>query len=284
MVRPLVRLAAMFVATCSLAAAIEPAHACVILPVMRAGEPTPEELRAEERQRERIAQARRKQFRAGVHSGKIDSANGLAELLIPNVREWFADRSDCGPGGDGDGPTMPRADMIAAAFVGSELDGLDKKQLDRVVPAVFVRTALDDYNLACNVEFRARFADQLRRTLRRRERDAALLKLSNDGDFRIGYYRFTDVQRMRRPELQPPRFRPERGGKLLRDPSHPVTRTVDAFWSEAEPQLQNISLVCPTAHRELLVAREAALQKLRQRRNYPELRKLADEGRRLRGP
>lgn len=179
-------------------------------------------------------------------------------MLIPNVREWYADRSDCGPGGDGDGPPMSRVAMIESAFAGTELEGLGEELLDRSV--LFMRTALDTYNHDCNAEFRARFATRLRASVRRRERDDALLRLSGSGERRAGYYRFADAAR-----ATPPRADRSTGAaaEILADPTHPVSRTLRAFWAEAVPTLRTPQLVCPAAFLTLTVARDLELTRLR---------------------
>jgi hypothetical protein len=203
-------------------------------------------------------------LREGLRSGTIDSAADLSELLIPNVREWYADRSDCGPGGDGDGPPMPRAAMIASAFAGSALDGLDEQSLSEVAPPAFVRTSLYAYNHDCNTEFRAQFTSRLRTTVPRQQRDDALMRLNMIGETRSSYYSFADVERAKRPLLEP------RSTALTRlaDAQHPVTQVLEAFWTDVGPRLASPMLTCPVAYRQLITARDAEIDRLRSRPSY----------------
>ena len=250
-------------------AAPETASACVYLPTTFVGTMAEEAAwkKRAERDRRAAVGVRQQEFRKGVQAGTIDSAEGLAELLIPNVREWYADRSDCGPGGDGDGPPMPKATMIADAFTGSELDGLDEESLGEFVSATFVRTSLNAYNHDCNAEFRARFANRLRTSVSRRELDDAFLLLNESGERRVSYYSFSEVER-----VTPPRAKAlTKRATVLGDPQYPVARALETFWTDAGPQLSSPRLTCPLAFRQLVTARDAELQRLRKRPSYSRL-------------
>ena len=218
-----------------------------------------------EQDRKAAAQAQRKEFRDGLRTGKIDSAKALAELLIPNVREWIADRSDCSPEADGDGPQMSMQDMLVAAFAGSELHGLSGNTLSDIVTPSFRRGQLDAYNSRCNAELRARFADRLRLAVSRRERDDALLLLSNVGERRAGYFHFVDAKRVTRPvaATSSPAM-----AEMLADRRHPVTRALEGFWADALPQLGSPELTCPAAHAQFIADRDVELQRLRRKKSY----------------
>ena len=139
----------MVVVSATVAAFLAPgAHACALIAVTQVGT-TADEARSRDdavRDRNAARRARQRNFEAAVRAGTVDGADGMAELLIPNVREWYADRSDCGPGGDGDGSSMPQATMLADAFAGTELDGLDGDALSDLVTAAFRREPLALYN------------------------------------------------------------------------------------------------------------------------------------------
>lgn len=268
-----------FAASLSSLVAISEARACVWVPLTVIGENGPLEGEAlakwnrEQATKERkAARLRQKQFRNDVRNGAIDSAAGLSELLIPNVREWWEDRTDCGPDGDHDGPPMPVEAMVAEAFVGTELEGLEQEELLDYVPSRFARALRDTYARPCNTEFRARFSERLNAEVSLDDRNAAYLLLSKDGEYRWSYFRFTEARRSTRPELRSPNLQKAVSRSRL-------TPILDAFWDEAIPYLREASLICPTAHRELMASRAIELERLRQRSNYAAIRARAEIGR-----
>jgi hypothetical protein len=246
------------------------ANACFFVSPIYAG--TKAEVAAARKQAERAriaaVRVRQQKFRDGVRAGAIDSANGLATFLIPNIREWYADRTDCGPRGDGDGPSMPTEMMLLRAFAGSELDGLDGDTLSDFISPTFARGPLDSYNQACSAEFRSGFASRLRAAVPRADRDKAFLLLSDKGERRTGYYAFADMARVTRPNLNSP---PPGPAKLLADRRHPVTSALESFWTDAVPQLGSPASACPNAYQQLVALRDVELQQLRKRPYYPRL-------------
>lgn len=238
------------------------ASACVVLPLTYVGSKSQKAAweKRIERNRKAAVVIRQREFRNGVRSGSIDSASGLANLLIPNIREWYADKTDCGPGGDGDGPTMPKELMFANVFAGSELDGLGGTWLADLISASFIRGPLDRYHRDCSAEFRAGFANQLQIAVSRREREKVLLRLSNSGRYLESQYRFADPARTARPE--PADHRP---AKILSRISRPVAVALERFWADARWRLASSAQACPKAHERLVAAREIELDPIRKR-------------------
>lgn len=213
------------------------------------------------------ARARRSAFRRAVRAGEVDSALGLANLLIPNVREWYEDHGSCGPDGDGDGPRMPVQGVLEEAFAGSELEGLSGSELSDLAVR-FRRDALPGYNHDCSAEFRARFADRLRASIPQRRLDDSLLLLSEQGERRWStYFRFADVKRATRPQARPSS---RQLAKVLSSRRHPVGRAIEDFWMAETARLGSPALVCPAAYRQLVADRDAELRRLRQRPGYAQ--------------
>lgn len=252
--------------------------ACFFNPVISIGSATQKAKWERERQAAVLAddRARKSQFRRGVRTGRIDSARGLSELLIPNVREWYEDRSDCGPGGDGDGPKMPVEDMFADVFAGSELDGLDGQSLGDLASSAFQQRIFDTHNPDCNAEFRASFADRLNSVLTKRELDYTFLRLSRSGERRSGYFRFADAKRATKPQK---RYGPGGAAELNANSRDRLFRALDDFWDEARPRLGTRSLMCPNAYRLLMIDRDQELQRLRGGPRYSLYLKGAAEAR-----
>ncbi|MBC9031704.1 hypothetical protein IAG41_04800 [Sphingomonas sp. JC676] len=246
------------------------ANACFVVAPVYSGTKAEVAARKKQKERERIVavRVRQQKFREGVRAGTIDSANGLAVLLIPNIREWYADKTGCGPGGDGDGPSMPMEMMLLRAFSGSELDGLDGDTLSDFISGRFTRGPLDSYNHDCSAEFRSGFASRLRTAVPRADRDKAFLLLSDRGERGTGYYKFADVARVTQPYVS---SSPPGPAKLLADRGHPVTLALESFWTDAVPQLGSPASACPKAYRQLVALRGAELQQLRKRPYYPRL-------------
>jgi hypothetical protein len=227
--------------------------------------------------RRAAVEARQKQFRHDVRTGKIDSATGLAGLLIPGARGWYLeDENYCLPRPASDGPIMPLEYMLEDAFKGSELEGLDGESLSNLASGSFVRNELAAFNGSCNEEFRAGFARRLRAEVSRRTLDEAYLVLSNSGERRDGYFRFKDAQRVTQPEAE---TWPSPGSRLSAHRRHKVTRVLQEFWADALPQLGTTSLVCPNARAQLVSDRETYLQRVRKRATYPRYLELAAKGR-----
>jgi hypothetical protein len=267
-VRKLIRMTGFAAASGCFAFAAPAAQACALTPVtVVGGDLSPEQREAWEKERAgqdraRVA-AERERFRTDVLVGTIDSAEGLAEVLVPNVREWWGDRSDCGPSGDGDGPPMPVDEQVEAAFTGTELDELDGNRLGELFPR-FRRDFHYELGNACNLEFRSRFAERVRRDVPRTERDAAYLVLSGSGAYRVRYYRFADAKR-----TVPRETVTGWAAGLLADPSlRGVTQSIADFWTEMTPQLGDPALVCPAAHQAMLERRGQELDHLRETGQY----------------
>lgn len=240
------------------------ARACVFLPVVST---SPIDPVRDQWARRRNLKIKNKQFRKDVASGKIDSADGLADLLIPNLREWKGGGNDCSGPPPVDGPVMTQEDMLAAAMVGTELEGMNKDDL-YFVSAGFVRRDLQAYNEACNEEFRAVFATQLRQSVSRRARDRAYFHLSWLGTRRGRYFQFPDVQRAALPVLAD-----EGSIQLPLESTDPVNRALNRFWVQALPRLREPNSSCPEAHRKFLAAREIYLHRLRESNWYSRFMK-----------
>jgi hypothetical protein len=191
-----------------------------------------------------------------VSAGRIDSAAGLAALLIPDVRPDRADIAGCGPGRHFDSPRTDRAFFVKAVFVGSALDVLDDQTLLQRVPARFIRSEMQDFHDACSAEVRGRFTSALAHAVSRREVDAEYLRLSVSGERQIRLYRFTEPRRAMPPVLREPVGNvAARGGAVKRRIAHVLA----AFWKETAPRLRNPKALCPNAYGALLPARADAI-------------------------
>lgn len=243
------------------------ARACVFLSVVSISPVDPAYAQWARERDLQTKKNKKKQFRRDVASGKIDSASGLADLLIPNLREWQTGGTDCWGPPLVDGPVMSREDMLAAAMVGTELEGMDKNDLYQA-SAWFIRGPLQEYNEACNDEFRTVFVAQLKQEVHRRARDRAYLRLSWLGTRHGRYFQFPDVQRATLPVLAD-----EGSIQLPLEATDPVNRALNKFWVQALPRLREPNSSCPEAHRKFLAAREIYLHKLRESNWYSRFMK-----------
>lgn len=229
-----------------------PARACVPLTVTIIGSSPEKEARMRarmERDHKKWLLAERRAYLSDVRAGRIDAAAELARLLIPNVREWWADTSDCGPGGDGDGPHMPPGEVVELALKDTEFEGLVIGDLN-----YNGRRYERAFNQDCNTELRAAFAVQLARSVERRtlKRVCAQLCQANHSSAA----RFEDAARRGRPVW-------ENGNADIPKRFPELDRQVQAFWDARLPDLTHLAQLCPSAWATAAPVRAMLLEDIR---------------------
>lgn len=241
----------------------QPASACALRPATTVG--TDQEVaawrKAAPQRHKAAALIRRQQFQERIRNGW--SAEGLAALLIPNVREWYEDESDCGPRSDGDGPAMADHFLIMDAFKGSQFEGVKGELLQEAMSATFKR-ALRHFKERCNIEFRGQFEQELRARVPRRELDRVVVWLSEGGERETRLFRFDDEERATLPKPASPMVDPGaiESSTYRRSLVHKI---LESFWQDATPELGSAVGTCPHAYSQLLGARATEIEWLRRR-------------------
>jgi hypothetical protein len=267
---------AIFLMLASSAVPVAPASATSWVAVTQVGPPpSPAEQRRAERKRRRDSHGQQKLFRYNVVKGNIDSATGLAEILIPNVHGWTSSH-EMFSDGDHDAPFAPAWNYVATAFTGTDLEGLNEQQIADIVPPSFVREHIYPYDRECNREFRIYFSYKLQLAFSNKSLDNMFIRLSKSGVIDKTYFKFRDNRRLTRPYLAE---ETRQSNTMFNDPSNPIVRTLDAFWDQKELQLGDPSLICPVAYRYFLIEREIIMVEIRKQRHYAYFRDMAKAAR-----
>ena len=255
----LICLAAMFPAWIAAA----PAAACVFLPTgcwddSELCHPTAEQRMAVLRDAS-AAETRRLllEERERERKGAVDHAAELAELLVPNIRPIFIERSDCGIEGEYDyanGELTPQSeyrDLVA----GTSLAGSDMDEFGRIL-----REDAYAFGPACNAEFRRTYAAWLRRSLSPEHLVPAWRFLAARqrmiGTYGPRYHRLVRFEGGKR--VPPVRWEPAdfwlRGqiDRAIRFTAwgRSLAAAADAFWAEQGPRLADDKQACPAAFAE----------------------------------
>jgi hypothetical protein len=254
--------------------------ATTFVPITTVGQISPEERRAQEARAREAAQTFRRQFRRSAFKGEIDSAEGIAALLIPNVREWYPAGIDTFSQHDGDGPSPTMSEIAVDAFMGSEIDGLDGSTLRDFVAPIFFREAEKSYSFDCNGELRDKFSQSIRINVNKKYRDNFYLKISNDGSNLYRKYIYVDRGRFGRPKLS---VSPARYYEILSDNQNMIVKILNEFSDEYYPKLSDKTVICPIAYAKFLRERDAEIDRMRRRKSYPRLLEAAVEARARRG-
>ena len=259
-----------------------PSAACTWLPVTyvtKDGKPPSERFLAARRKADarREAAYRLAELRKDVRTGRVDPAIALADLLIPNIRETKISTDSCGRAIDERAVDLSPEAQSDLWFKGTELEGIDLEH----VPAAFRRALWGGYADACNVEFRAGFANVLRKRVRRSMLDSAYVTLTQRRGGVFSRYYVMASDRLAPPVLAQyplypglwPHFRDILG------PSRPISRAVADFWVENSARMAADAAACPVARRTYFATRDAEFTKLRADPYYPKLLLWAQRGR-----
>jgi hypothetical protein len=256
--------------------AAAPAKACVVVAPVCTGayaecHPNAAQRRANER-RWSAEQTRLllRESQERLRAGEVDFSFELAELLVPNLRPVWIERSDCGPEGEidyGEGEETFES-MFERVVQGTPLSAARHEEFEEFLH----RDPADmSFGPQCNAEFRRSFAEFLSRALGPAERREAWLFLAPrqrvQGDFFRIYHRLMSFERRART----PPVRWQLGDMWLREQverwlrrnatGHLLAAAIDGFWAERASMLDDDAQVCPAfaaqwqAERLSLVAR-----------------------------
>lgn len=200
---------------------------------------TPREIRADEQRlaRERLRRATL-EARAEL-AGGADAASGLADMLVPNIQAVYIDSSSCG---------VAEIDWAGSAEAGYKpLAGTPYAGREQEFRPIVSDWGPGTLGPDCNAEFRARFAEHLRRQLSPAQVKQSYVFLATRRPGGAVQRLMAFERRGRRPPVH------WIGNAQILDWArrHPTGRALSAaiaaFWSETAPLLASPQSSCPAA-------------------------------------